>query len=82
MLPMIVTLNILVLYYYYYEILGGGNPSAPPLPYATLLNGGLSDLGQSTLRPPEVHRHFDVDVWFAWHLWGLMLCMPCMWGQK
>jgi hypothetical protein len=24
---------------------------------------------QSTLRPPEVHIHFNVNVRFAWGLW-------------
>ena len=37
---------------------------------------------QSTLRPPEVHIraiHFNVNARFVWRLWGLMICMPCMW---
>ena len=41
--------------------------------------------GQSTLRPPEVHIltiHFNVNAWFAWRLWELMIYMPCTWGRK
>ena len=41
---------------------------------------------QSTLRPPEVHictiHLINVNAQFVWHLWGLMICMPCTWGQK
>ena len=37
---------------------------------------------QSTLRPLEVHIctiHFNVNTRFVWHLWGLIICMPCAW---
>ena len=39
----------------------------------------------STLRCPEVHIrviYLNVNAWFVWNIWRLMICMSCMWYYK
>ena len=42
-----------------------------------------TEINCEALRHLEVHIrtiHFNVSMRFVWCLWGLMICMPCMWG--